>query len=167
MGKMQRNKGKVGEREVAEIIKQFGWPARRGQQRSGVDQADVIDGPPGWHFEVKRTERLNLHKAVAQAKRDAPKGDAPVVVTRRNMGQWLAVVDFALLLDLIATKLNAARGVAVVEIGSLPKRQRRHKPEPDLCDLCPDCAYGRVVSGVTKWQCPACAARPGSADSEG
>lgn len=96
-----RRKGAVGERELAAVLAAHGWPARRGQQRSGVDTADVIDGPPGWHFECKRTEALQLRKATAQAKRDAPRGTVPVVAHRWNGGPWLAIVDLDAFLRLL------------------------------------------------------------------
>lgn len=124
-----RAKGKVGELELSKVLGEFGWPARRGQQRSGVDQADVIDGPPGWHFEVKRTEKIQLWKAVEQANRDAPAGEVPVVVTRRNRSPWLAVVDLRTLLRLV----RAAAGEPFAPLpasepaplpGVAPKRDR-------------------------------------------
>lgn len=104
MAKQRKNstvKGRVGERELADVLKRFGWPARRGQQRSGVDQADVIDGPAGWHFECKRTERLNLWAAYEQAQGDCAPGEEPIVAVRRNHSPWLAVVDLRCLLRLI------------------------------------------------------------------
>jgi Holliday junction resolvase len=57
MGKMSRTKGKVGEREVAELLRANGFhAARRGvQYQGGADSPDVI-GLPGFHNEVKRTE---------------------------------------------------------------------------------------------------------------
>ena len=100
--KNSRAKGKVGELEIAGILRDAGWPgARRGQQRSGVDQADVIDGPAGVHLEVKRTEALQLWPALAQATRDAPAGSVPVVVHRRSRSGWIAVLDLSALLALL------------------------------------------------------------------
>jgi len=96
-----RQKGARGERELAQVLSEFGWPARRGQQRSGVDQADVIDGPPGVHFECKRVETLNVWSAYEQACRDAPAEHMPVVAMRRNKSPWLAVVDLRVFLRLL------------------------------------------------------------------
>lgn len=102
-GRRSRNKGKVGERELAAVLRSHGYPgARRGQQRAGVDQADVIEGPIGWHLECKRVESLNVHKAFAQAKADAAPGSVPLVATRRNGEEWLGVVELDVLLALIA-----------------------------------------------------------------
>ena len=97
-----RAKGAAAEREFAALLRINGYvEARRGQQRSGVDCADVIDGPPHVHFEIKRVERLALRAAVAQAERDAPPGAVPVVATRWNGGEWLAIVPAAWLLRLL------------------------------------------------------------------
>ena len=93
MGKMSRDKGKRGEREVASLFRQYGFDAHRGQQyHGGPDSPDVV-GVPGLHIEVKRTERLNLYDALAQAKRDAGE-DLPVVIHRKNDSPWVAIMDF-------------------------------------------------------------------------
>lgn len=97
-----RAKGKTGELEFKDLLREHGWAdARRGQQRSGVDQADVIGGPPGVHFEVKRVEALNVWAAFEQAERDAPAGTTPVVAMRRNRSRWLAVLPIEVLLELL------------------------------------------------------------------
>lgn len=97
-----RAKGCRGELELAHWLTDRGHPARRGQQYSGSpDSPDVIcPSLPGVHLEVKRTECLRIHEAVAQAVNDA--GDkVPVVAHRRNRGEWLAVLRLADLLTLI------------------------------------------------------------------
>lgn len=99
-GRRSRRKGAVAEREVAALLRSRGYPARRGQQRSGRDSADVVDGPVGWHLEVKRVENLSVWKAWAQAVRDA-RDARPAVVARRSGHEWLAVVRLADLLDLL------------------------------------------------------------------
>lgn len=91
-GRMSRNKGKAGERELAKKLEElFGVPCRRGQQYSGVEGKDVI-GPPGLHCECKRTETLSLYPAMQQATRDAADDEIPVVFHRRNGKPWLAIV---------------------------------------------------------------------------
>ena len=66
-----RVKGAVGERELANILKEYGYQTRRGQQFSGANgDADVV-GLPGIHIEVKRVEKLNIDKALEQSVRDA------------------------------------------------------------------------------------------------
>lgn len=80
MGKMQREKGKRGERELAGILRDYGYNCRRGQQYCGTSgDADVI-GLPNVHIEVKRVEDLRLRKALQQSSRDARAGKIPVVM---------------------------------------------------------------------------------------
>lgn len=89
MGKAQREKGKRGEREFASICRSYGYDARRGQQYCGGNgDADVV-GLPGIHVEVKRVERLDLLRAMAQSISDAKNGEIPVVAHRKNNCDWL------------------------------------------------------------------------------
>lgn len=70
-----RNKGATGERELAKVLRGYGYNCRRGQQYCGANgDADVV-GLPGLHIECKRVERLNLDDAMAQAKADARDAD--------------------------------------------------------------------------------------------
>lgn len=92
MGKMSRTKGKVGEREVAGLLRDYGYDAKRGQQYCGINgDADVV-GLPGCHIEVKRTERLNLYDSVDQSKRDAKDGEIPTVWHRKNNAEWVVIL---------------------------------------------------------------------------
>ena len=83
-GARSRRKGAVGGREPAAGLTAEGFNATPGQQhRGGPDSPDVIcPSLPGIHFEAKRTERLHLYDAVAQARRDAG-GKLPVVAHRK------------------------------------------------------------------------------------
>ena len=83
-----RAKGARGEREIANILKEYGYEARRGQQYSGANgDADVV-GLPGIHIEVKRVEALNIDKAMDQANRDAKDYEIPVVIHRKDRMNW-------------------------------------------------------------------------------
>lgn len=78
------NKGKNGERELATILREYGYDSRRGQQYCGSNgDADVV-GLPGVHIECKRVERLNIY--------DAIDGENPVVMHRRNRKEWLVTM---------------------------------------------------------------------------
>lgn len=92
-----RNKGAAGERELANILKEYGYKTRRGQQYSGANgDADVV-GLPGIHIECKRVEKLNLDMAMQQARRDAGENETPVVMHRKNRQEWkvtLSLEDF-------------------------------------------------------------------------
>jgi Holliday junction resolvase len=90
---MSRNKGKVGEREAAELLRNYGFDARRGVQfQGGPDSPDVV-GLPGHHIEVKRCEALSVYTALEQATADRAEGLVPVVLHRRNNRQWIAVLN--------------------------------------------------------------------------
>ena len=86
-----RRKGAAGERELARLLKEHGFDARRGQQYSGLGGDDVV-GLPGIHVECKRAERLNVDLAMAQAERDAKEGELPAVFHRKNRREWLVTM---------------------------------------------------------------------------
>lgn len=93
-----KRKGKRGELEVAHFFQDLGLDARRSQQYAGINNdADVV-GVPFLHIEVKRTERLNLDKAMAQSKSEARENEVPTVVSRKDRQEWritLPLEDFA------------------------------------------------------------------------
>lgn len=87
-----RSKGSRGERELAAILREYGYDCRRGQQfKGGVESPDVA-GLPGIHIEVKRVENLNVHKAYEQAVRDSEGKAIPAVFHRRNREPWLVTI---------------------------------------------------------------------------
>lgn len=89
-------KGAKGEREIAGILRGYGYACRRGQQFSGANgDADVV-GLPGIHIEVKRREKLNIYDAIGQAKRDAREGELPAVFHRKNNCEWLVTMPLDL-----------------------------------------------------------------------
>ena len=98
-GRLSKNKGKAGEREVVALLRQHVFEARRGQQfAGGGDSPDVIHNLPvaedcHIHIEVKRTEQLPLWAALDQANSDAPPGDIPVVFHRKNNKPWVVVLS--------------------------------------------------------------------------
>jgi Holliday junction resolvase len=101
MGKLSRDKGKRGEREIVDLLKKRGWPARRGQQFKGTPDSPDVECPNfPFHIEVKRTERLSVYEAMAQAEQDAGTR-APVVFHRRSNEKWLAILDLEEFLALI------------------------------------------------------------------
>ena len=86
-------KGKRGERAWRDELVAHGYSARRGQQFSGSPESPDVICPdlPGFHFEVKAVERLNVNQALAQAVSDAGE-KIPVVAHKRNRGDWLVTM---------------------------------------------------------------------------
>ena len=102
-----KQKGKVGERELAEYLRTKGFAsARRGQQFKGTnDSPDVVCQELPYHIECKRVEKLNLRQAVSQVAKDS--GGTPWVVFHRwNHGDWLVTVSGDFFLEL--AKANPA-----------------------------------------------------------
>ena len=87
-----RAKGCRGERELANLLREYGYDARRGVQYCGANGDADVTGLPGIHIEVKRTERLNIEKAMAQSSRDARDGEMPVVMHRKDRHPWLVTM---------------------------------------------------------------------------
>jgi hypothetical protein len=87
-----KQKGKTGELELAHILQDHGYDARRTQQFCGkAGDADCV-GLPGIHIESKRVEALNIEKAIDQAISDAKNGDMPTVFHRKNRRPWLVTM---------------------------------------------------------------------------
>lgn len=88
-----REKGRAGEAELARVLREYGYDAHRGQQYSGFCGDPDVVGLPGIHIECKRVERLNLEAAMEQSRRDARKGEIPVVMHRKNRKPWVVTMD--------------------------------------------------------------------------
>lgn len=88
-----RAKGARGERELANLLKEYGYDARRGVQYCGANGDADVTGLPNIHIEVKRVEKLNIEKAMAQSSRDARDGEMPVVMHRKDRHPWLVTMS--------------------------------------------------------------------------
>ena len=96
-----RNKGAKGERELARILRDHGFDARRGQQYSGANgDADVV-GLPGWHIECKRCKRVELDKWWDQATNDCKESERPVLMFRKDRDSWKVLLSLEDFLDLL------------------------------------------------------------------
>jgi Holliday junction resolvase len=102
MGKMSKEKGKLGEREVAALLRQYGFEAKRGQQHCGDPEApDVKSNMDGFHIEVKRVEAFRLWEALDQANDDVGEGDVPVVFHRKSRKPWVVIMEAEDFLELM------------------------------------------------------------------
>lgn len=89
-----RDKGARFEREIAAILKEHGFDARRGQQYCGSNgDADVV-GLPGVHIEAKHCEKLQPYDWMNQSKRDAKEDEIPIVVFKKNYHEVLVQMRF-------------------------------------------------------------------------
>ena len=94
MGRMQREKGKRGEREVVALMRAYGFEARRGQQyRGGGDSPDIIHNIRGVYIEVKFREQLSLYPVLEETERGRELSCArSVVFYRRKTKPWVVVM---------------------------------------------------------------------------
>ena len=92
-GKSSQRKGADGERELAALLREYGYPVERGGSLSFGEVPDLT-GLPGVHIECKRVEQLRPYDWMAQAERDAVRfGDGlPAVFFRRSRSPWLVVM---------------------------------------------------------------------------
>lgn len=100
MGKSSQRKGADGERELANLIRDmWGYEVKRGQVFN--HQSDMV-GLKGIHPEVKRVERLNIHKAMEQSRAEAEKrrDGIPCVFHRINREGWLVTMDLENFMDM-------------------------------------------------------------------
>jgi hypothetical protein len=99
-----KQKGKAGELEFAHWLTDHGYPARRGQQFCGTPESpDIICDSLPFHFEIKRVQKLNISKAMAQSINDS--GDKiPIVAHRRNNEDWLITLRAEDFINLIKNK---------------------------------------------------------------
>jgi len=104
-GRGKKQKGKRGEREAAQVLRSFGYSAKRGM--SFLGEPDIVTDFP-MHVEVKYQERLNIFAALAQAEQYVVDKcwDRPYcVVFRKNEGEW----HIALPLDFLLTAVQDVR----------------------------------------------------------
>ena len=95
-GKSSQAKGKRGELELVEILQRAGYPVSWGGSQTYGTTPD-ISGLEGIHVEVKRTEKLQIYKAVDQAVSDAGlfRDGLPAVFHRQNRRQWLVTMQLS------------------------------------------------------------------------
>lgn len=95
-GSNSARKGANGERELAAVLREYGYHIERGGTMSFGELPDLM-GLPGVHIEVKRRERLNVPEAMKQAERDSErfKDGAPTVFHRRSREPWLVTMRLA------------------------------------------------------------------------
>ena len=101
MGKSSQRKGADGERELADLLRGYGYSIERGGTLSFGEVPDLV-GLPGIHIETKRCEQTRLTEWMEQAARDAKrfKDGVPVVFHRKNRQPWLVTLRLEDFMDL-------------------------------------------------------------------
>lgn len=96
-----RAKGARFERNLASLLREYGYDCRRGQQYCGANgDADVI-GLPGLHIEAKAQETMRLYEWMSQAKRDSEgTGRLPAVFHKKNHAEILVTVTLDTFMEL-------------------------------------------------------------------
>lgn len=125
MGLKSRNKGKVGEREIAGLLQQLTGADVRRRVRQHEGDSD-LEGIPGWCVEVKRhasAARANIRAWWAQAVEQArPHGLKPALFYRRDRDEWRAVWAAGGTLDYSAT-VEAAPATWALLAGFVPEEE--------------------------------------------
>jgi len=114
MGKMQRTKGAVGERELAKLIREnlhMDCQRRIEQTRDSGHDLDLMD----YAIEVKRAKTMTLNAWWKQTVENAAAaGMIPVLAYRIDNKKWMVVMSFSDLLDGFAgTEKTAERIVTI------------------------------------------------------
>ena len=87
-----RDKGKRGELDVVHELQKRGYNARRGvQYHGGPDSPDVV-GLPGYHLEVKWTQKTDMYGWLEQSTRDKAEGEVPIVIHKKDKKPWLVIM---------------------------------------------------------------------------
>ena len=120
MGKMQRDKGKRGEREVVQIMRDLGYPdARRARQSDGAVDPDVAGCPSLW-LEVKRRKNIAAARFMDQAVSDAKEKGMPIVYLREDGGEWMVMLR-SVDLPAFAAEIVSRSGVQMKHPTSCPE----------------------------------------------
>lgn len=95
-GKASQRKGADGERELAAVLREYGYEIKRGGSMSFGEVPDLV-GLPGIHIEVKRCEQVRLSEWMQQAERDSQhfKDGLPAVFHRRSREGWRVTMNLA------------------------------------------------------------------------
>lgn len=95
-GKASQRKGADGERELAAILREYGYEIKRGGSMSFGEVPDLV-GLPGVHIEVKRCEQVRLSEWMQQAERDSQhfKDGLPAIFHRRSREGWRVTMNLA------------------------------------------------------------------------
>lgn len=90
-GKMSRNKGQRGERELCALLSdELGTVVKRNLSQTRAGGADCVE-IKGWKIEIKYQETLNLNAWWKQAVEQAG-NDKPILFYRQSRQPWRAMM---------------------------------------------------------------------------
>ena len=120
-------KGKAGELELAHVLTDHDFPARRGQQYHGGPEShdvvcEIFNDDLKLLIECMVVEQLNLHKAMDKAVEDCAGKYKPVVMHKKKRTEWLASMRLEEYLDLM-------HELAVARAFDRLRREARECPE--------------------------------------
>lgn len=103
MGRRERERGKRGELEVRNVLRDHGFTVRATQRNLGGDQGDMLALGKGrvFHVETKLRETLNIWASLTQTINECPADATPLLTFRRNGTQWFAAMPLLSLLDVL------------------------------------------------------------------
>jgi hypothetical protein len=101
LGKPSRDKGRLGEQQVATIFRDAGYTCHRVANSGGLCLKGDLTGIDGFHVEVKRQERLDIPKWLRQVREETPEGDVPLLIFRRSREDWQVVIPLDELIELM------------------------------------------------------------------
>lgn len=88
-----RDKGKRGELELANYLKERGYAtARRGVQYSGGPGSPDVSGLHGVHIEHKRLSAFAGYKFLDQSKRDSASDELSIVTIRADRREFIVLL---------------------------------------------------------------------------
>lgn len=91
----QKQKGNRFERQLAGMLRDYGYDCRRGQQFCGANGDADVEGLPFIHIEAKHVEKMRLYDWMEQAKRDSKgSGKLPAVFHKKNHAEVLVTMRF-------------------------------------------------------------------------
>jgi hypothetical protein len=100
MGKFQRTKGAVYEREVSAAIKaELGFDARRNLLQTREGGGDII--LPGFMVECKRRAAISVYQWLDQCQAACKDAQKPIVIARADKRKSIAIIELDLLLELL------------------------------------------------------------------
>lgn len=98
-GRASKRKGSTAEREVVQLAKDHGLTSKRawGSNGQALGEADTVDALIA-HLRVQVKRRARIAHYIQ------PPDGADVTLLRANRGEWLAVLPYTLLLELLGGK---------------------------------------------------------------